>query len=101
MLRWESLSNKISIRDLDLDLVTEKVTQFRQSANMRMVTRSDGPGREKVKGWTSFKEIFFRSVCHMIGHVSDALGTREPMLTLFCTQLLFNRIQLVPESGYF
>ena len=64
-----------------------------------MVTRSDGPGREKVKGWTSFKEIFFRSVCHMIEHVS-ALGTRERMLTLFCTQLLFNRIQLVPESYF-
>lgn len=36
----------------------------------------------------------------MIEHVSDALGTRERMLTLFCTQLLFNRIQLVPESYF-
>ena len=35
----------------------------------------------------------------MIEHVS-ALGTRQPMLTLFCTQLLFNRIQLVPESYF-
>ena len=43
MLRWESLSNKISIRDLDLDLVTEKVTQFRHfSITLSVVTGSAG-----------------------------------------------------------
>ena len=59
MLRWwELLGNKISIRHLNLDFVTEKVTPFRQNQLTCAWLQGQRGPEEEVKGWTSFKEIF-------------------------------------------
>ena len=72
MLRWwEVLGNKISIRHLNLDLVTEKLTQFRQNQLTCAWLQGQRGPEEEVKGWTSFKEIFLGSVCRMIVCLSE------------------------------
>ena len=78
------------------------MTQFRQNQlTCAWLQGQTGPEEKRLKdGLHSRKYFLDQCATCMIEHVS-ARGTCERMLTLFCTQLLFNRIQLVPESGYF
>ena len=59
MLRWESLRNKISIRVLDLDLVTEKVTQFRQNQlTCAWLQGQTGPEEKRLKDGLVSRKYF-------------------------------------------
>ena len=56
---------------LNLDLVTEKLTQFRQNQLTCAWLQGQRGPEEEVKGWTSFKEIFLGLVCRMIVCLSE------------------------------